>query len=109
MAKFSTFLVVFIALCAPYLVKAQCTLNPDLVEEIRSYESVVKQIIDKVINGDFKGRLFNDTATFVDTIGSRVVGSEALANGINYHLNWMRDQGFDEVHGEDIVTPNWIR
>jgi len=90
-------------------VKSQCILVPTLVDEIRSYEPVVKQIIDKVTTGDFKGKLFNDTASFVDTVGARVVGSQALDNGINYMLDWMTAQGFDNVHGEFIVTPVWIR
>lgn len=108
MAKFSIIFVVLLAVCT-LRVKSQCVIVPTLVDEIRSYEPVVKQIIDKVVNGDFKGRLFNDTAAFVDTIGPRKVGSQALDNGINYILDLMRSQGFDEVHGEEIVTPNWIR
>lgn len=109
MAKFSIFLVVFAIY--PYLVKSQtqCTLDPSLVNEIRAYEPVVKQIINKVVNGDFKEKLFKDAATFVDTVGARVVGSQALDNGIDYMLNWMTDQSFDDVHGEEITTPNWIR
>lgn len=108
MAKFSIIFVVLVAVCT-LRVKSQCVLLPSVVDEIRSYEPVVKQIIDKVVNGDFKGRLFDDTATFVDTIGNRKVGSQALENAINYILELMRAQGFDDVHGEEIVTPNWIR
>lgn len=109
MANFSTILVVLLAGCSFQLVNSQCSLEPSLVQEIRNYEPVVRQIIDKVLNGDFKGKLFNDTAEFVDTVGTRVVGSQGLDNGIDYMLNWMRAQGFDDVHGEEIVTPNWTR
>lgn len=100
--------MVIVAVCTRY-VKSQCTLDPDLVREIENYQPAVRNIIDKAVNGDFKGKLFNDTARFVDTIGTRVVGSVGLDNGINYMLNWMSEQGFDEVHGENITTPNWIR
>ncbi|KAJ6627061.1 Carboxypeptidase Q [Pseudolycoriella hygida] len=89
--------------------ESKCSLRPSLVKEIKGYEPVVKRIINTVVNEDFKGKLFNDTATFVDTIGSRVVGSKALDNGIDYILNWMRKQGFDAVNSEEITTPNWTR
>lgn len=108
MAKFSIILLVLLAVCT-LRVRSQCILLPSLVDDIRSYEPVVKQIIDTVVNGNFKGRLFNDTATFVDTIGNRKVGTQALDNGINYILDLMTAQGFDDVHGEEIITPNWIR
>lgn len=108
MTKFSIIFVVLVVVCT-VRVRSQCNLLPSLVEDIKSYEPVVKQIINKVLNGDFKGRLFNDTATFVDTVGSRKVGSQALDNAIHYILDLMRAQGFDEVHGEEIATPNWIR
>lgn len=109
MANFSIILAVLLAACCLHLVNSQCSLDPSLVQEIRNYESDVKRIIDKVLNGDFKGKLYNDTAAFVDTVGARVVGSQALDNGIDYILNWMGEQGFDDVHGEEITTPNWIR
>ncbi|KAJ6646191.1 Carboxypeptidase Q, partial [Pseudolycoriella hygida] len=91
------------------LADSQCVLDPAISAEIKNYEPTVKLIVDKVLNGDFKGKLFNDTAEFVDTVGARVVGSEGLEKGIDYILNWMRAQGFDAVDGEEITTPNWIR
>lgn len=62
-----------IALCNIDPVHSQCELNAELAEEIRNYQPVVNQIIEKTLNGDFKGKLFDDTATFVDTIGARYV------------------------------------
>lgn len=109
MEKFSIILILLVAVCNLQLAKSQCNLVPTLIDEIRNYQPVVNQIINKVVNGDFKGKLFNDTAEFVDTVGARVVGSQALDNGINYILNWMRAQNFDDVHGEEIFTPDWIR
>ncbi len=109
MVNFSIIFTVLIAGYSIQLVQSQCSLAQSLVQEIRSYESDVKLIINTVLNGNFKGKLFNDTAEFVDTVGARVVGSKALDNGIDYMLNWMTEQGFDNVHGEEITTPNWIR
>lgn len=109
MFKFSLIFGVILFACSLQLANSQCSLDTALVQEIQSYETVVKRIIDTVLNGNFKGKLFNDTAEFVDTVGARVVGSQALNNGIDYMLNWMNEQEFDNVHGEEITTPNWIR
>ncbi|KAG4068089.1 hypothetical protein HA402_001514 [Bradysia odoriphaga] len=107
------FAIVFAALLAGWSIQLvnsqQCSLDESLLQEIRSYDTVVKRIIDTVLSGNFKGKLFEDTAAFVDTVGARVVGSQGLDNGIDYMLNWMTEQGFDDVHGEEITTPNWIR
>lgn len=72
MSKFSSIFITLVAVCSIKLVNPQCVLVPTLVDEIRSYGPVVKRIIDKVLTGDFKGKLYDDTATFVDTIGARV-------------------------------------
>lgn len=109
MAKLSIILILLAAICTRHIAKSQCVLVPTIIDEIRSYQPVVNRIIEKVVNEDFKGKLFNDTAAFVDTVGARVVGSQALDNGINYILDWMRSQGFDDVHGEEISTPDWKR
>ncbi|KAG4069640.1 hypothetical protein HA402_014663 [Bradysia odoriphaga] len=92
-----------------YFAHAKCILSNSIVQEIKSYQSIVTNIITTVVNGNYKGKLFSDTATFVDTFGARNVGSEALDNGIDYILNWMTAQGFDNVHSEEISTPYWIR
>lgn len=102
-------LVLFLFNVSYFHSHAQCDLSSVLIDEIKNYASVVQTIIQKVLTGDFKGKLYNDTALFVDTVGARVVGSEALDNGIDFILNWMNDQGFDDVHGEEIDTPNWKR
>lgn len=109
MTNFCNIFVAFVAICSLKVVNSECNLCSSLVDEIRSKETIVKRIINKVVTGDFKGKLFNDTAGFVDTIGARMVGSPALDNGIDYILDLMRSQNFDEVHGEEITTPNWIR
>lgn len=109
MIKLFVTLVIFVINVSNFYSHAQCTLSSHLIEEIKNYEPVVITIIEKVLNDDFKGKLYNDTALFVDTVGARVVGSEALDKGIDFILSWMRDQGFDNVHGEEIDTPNWKR
>lgn len=109
MVKLCIILVIFLCNVSDYYSNAQCALSSALTEEIKNYEPVVQRIIDKVLNGDFKGKLYNDTALFVDTVGARVVGSAALDNGIDFILKWMADQGFDNVHGEEINTQNWAR
>lgn len=109
MVKISIIFFVFLINVSNFCSHAQCSLSSTVIQEIKNYEPVVNTIIKKVLNGDFKGKLYNDTALFVDTVGARVVGSEALNNGIDFILNWMRDQGFAGVHSEEIDTPHWKR
>ncbi|XP_037037646.1 carboxypeptidase Q-like [Bradysia coprophila] len=109
MANFSAIFALLLAGCSIQSANSQCALDAPLVQEIKNYEARVRRIVDTVLSGSFKGKLFNDTAEFVDTVGSRVVGSQGLDKGIDYMLNWMSQQGFDDVHGEEIITPNWIR
>ncbi|KAJ8947303.1 hypothetical protein NQ318_004555 [Aromia moschata] len=86
-----------------------CNLSDDLIAEIQSYQSVVNQIINATINGQFKGETYNELAIFVDKFGNRFSGSQSLEDSIDYLLELMTEYGLDNVHGEDVQVPNWVR
>ncbi len=44
-----------------------------------------------------------------DTFGSRLSGSESLEKTIDWILNELKNDGFDNVHGENVNVPRWVR
>jgi carboxypeptidase Q len=48
-------------------------------------------------------------ATLTDTFGHRLSGSSSLENAIDWILGEMRGDGLDNVHGEPVMVPHWVR
>lgn len=86
-----------------------CQLPQSLLNEINSYEPVVRAIINEALNGSFKGSTWNELAYFTDTFGPRPSGSEALERSIDYVLNKSIEYGLENVHGEPVTVPHWVR
>jgi len=84
-------------------------LDPLLVEEIRSYQSNIDDIIAFATTGAGANQSYNRLATFVDKFGSRVSGSQSLENAIDYLLDVLRLDKLDNVHGEEVNVTNWVR
>ncbi|KAJ8932974.1 hypothetical protein NQ314_014305 [Rhamnusium bicolor] len=87
----------------------ECNLSQELIDEIRSYQTVVDKIIDATTNGQFKGATFKELATFVDKFGARLSGTRSLEDSIDYLLDLMKSYGVQNVHGEDVQVPLWVR
>ena len=92
----------------PYSQKAG-VLDPSLVEEIRSYQSKVDDIVAFSTTGGGANQSYKRLAAFVDQFGSRVSGSQSLENAIDYMLGILRLDGLDNVHGEAVNVTNWVR
>lgn len=88
---------------------SQCSLSPELLSEIQSYQQVVDRIIEVSTKGDFKGRTYDDLAYFVDEFGPRVSGSDALEKSITFLGEILADLEMDNVHEEEAVVPMWLR
>lgn len=86
-----------------------CELEPSLVEEIQGYKTAVQKINEAVTNGKAKGKVYEELATFVDKFGFRMSGTKNLENAIDYMLNKSMDLGLDNVHGEPVTVPHWVR
>lgn len=80
-----------------------------LMREISCYEPVIRAIINETLFGSFKGTTWNELAYFTDTFGPRLSGSEVLECSIDYVLNKSIEYGLDNVHGEPVTVPRWIR
>jgi len=84
-------------------------LSQDVIREIAGYQDVANRIIQTALAGSFKGRTYNELSYFVDKFGSRVAGSENLENAIDYMLEKMKQDELDNVHGEQVQIPHWVR
>lgn len=87
----------------------QCSLPKDLIKEIESYAPTVDKIINETVHGLFKGKTWQELATFVDKFGPRLTGSQVLEDAIDYMLNRSVEHGLENVHGEYAVVPHWVR
>ncbi|XP_012345441.1 carboxypeptidase Q [Apis florea] len=86
-----------------------CQLPQSLLHEIDSYEPVVRAIMNEALNGSFKGTTWNELAYFTDKFGPRPTGSEELERSIDYVLNKSIEYGLENVHGEPVTVPHWVR
>ncbi|CAG2105142.1 unnamed protein product [Medioppia subpectinata] len=109
----TTFLVITVGVnCIEFDAKI-CDSLPQfdgrLRERIANISTDVQKIIDYVVNGADRGVTYNELAKFVDTFGSRLVGTKNLENAIDYMLDLLKTEGHDNVHGEPCAVPVWTR
>jgi carboxypeptidase Q len=52
---------------------------------------------------------WNRLSLWVDTFGARISGSQQLESALDFALNLMRKEGFDNVHDEPVTIPKWVR
>lgn len=86
-----------------------CNLPTSLIQEIDSYGPLVQSILNATLAGSFKGITWNELADFVDTFGPRLAATEVLENSIDYVLNKSLEFGLENVHGEPVTVPHWVR
>ncbi|XP_014469284.1 PREDICTED: carboxypeptidase Q-like [Dinoponera quadriceps] len=86
-----------------------CHLPNALIEEIDSYAPTVQRIITETMQGSFKGTIWQDLAEFVDKFGPRFTGTQNLEDSIDYVLNKSISLGLENVHGETVTVPHWVR
>ena len=52
---------------------------------------------------------WNRIAVLTETFGNRFSGSEALERAIDWTLAEMKKEGLDNVRGEPVMVPRWVR
>jgi len=88
---------------------SECSLSPEIHNEIEDYREVVYRILETTLTGRFQGKTFDDLATFVDKFGPRVSGSDALEESITFLGQLMTAANMEDVHEEEAVIPMWLR
>ncbi|CAI9730005.1 Hypothetical predicted protein [Octopus vulgaris] len=87
-----------------------CVTAPiDIYEEISKYKDVADKIIQYAVYGAAQNQSYNRLAKFTDMFGNRVAGSQNLENSIDYILHSMMSEGLENVHGEHVKVPRWVR
>lgn len=70
------------------------------------YEDAAEKIIDAALTNEAG---WERLAYLVDTFGPRFSGTQNLEDAIDWTLDEMRRDGLENVHGEDVMVPHWVR
>lgn len=70
------------------------------------YRDVASRIIARATRDS---AAWNRIATLTETFGARFSGSAALEQAIDWSLAEMRKDGLDNVRGEPVMVPRWVR
>ena len=70
------------------------------------YRPVAQRLIAEAQANDFAWRRL---AELTDTFGPRLSGSDNLERAIDWAVDTMKKDGFDNVHKEPVMVPKWVR
>lgn len=70
------------------------------------YRSVAQRIITTSLADS---AAYNRLAKLTDTFGNRISGSTNLERAIDWILAQMKSDGLQDVHGERVMVPHWVR
>jgi carboxypeptidase Q len=71
-----------------------------------SYRAAADRLIDAATKDS---SAWNRIAELTDTFGNRLSGSDALERAIDWTLARMRADGLENVRGEPVMVPHWVR
>lgn len=80
--------------------------TPSKKVDVTSYQDESEAIIDAALNDE---EAFDQLTYFVDKFGHRFSGTEALENSIDWIVEKMQDQPFDQVITQKVMVPRWVR
>src|SRR6185295_3300877 len=75
-------------------------------ELISNYRQTADRIISAATNST---RGWERLTYFCDHFPQRLSGSTNLERGIDWMLKELRKDGFENVHGEEVTVPHWVR
>lgn len=87
----------------------ECRIDEEIKREILGYKPVVDQIVEAVTKGEFKGKMYEELATFVDKFGSRYSGTKNLEDSIDFMQTVLNNYNLDNVHTEPVTFDGWFR
>lgn len=95
------------AVPGPAALAAQSTPAPVPVSEIPTvYRVDADRLIDAALADS---AAFDRLTELVDRFGHRFSGSESLERAIDWILDEMREDGLENVRGEPVAVPHWVR
>jgi carboxypeptidase Q len=90
----------------PVPVTDNATVAADHDPIIANYRVAADKIIAAALSDS---SAYDRLALICDTFGHRFSGSESLENAIDWILDRMEKDGLENVHGETVMVPRWIR
>ena len=72
----------------------------------KDYTPITTRLIQTATNSGFG---FKRLETLCDTFGPRFTGTKNLEDAIDWCMAEMRKDGFQNVHGEKVKVPRWVR
>ena len=86
---------------------ATCTLaSPARSQGPAAYRAAADQLINQALKDS---AAWNRIAELTDTFGNRLSGSAALERAIDWTLAKMKADGLENVRGEPVMVPHWVR
>ncbi|MDQ3604714.1 MAG: peptidase M28 family protein, partial [Gemmatimonadota bacterium] len=104
MRRISLCLLLLTAACAP--VRAQVAPAPAAGSIAATYRAAADSLIDAALRDS---AAYDRTALLVDRFGHRFSGSQSLEDAIDWILEEMRRDGLENVRGEPVMVPHWVR
>jgi carboxypeptidase Q len=91
------------ALCYPPVLEAQ---RGRLTPVAAVYRDAVDRLIDAALRDSFA---YERLGELVDRFGPRFSGTANLEAAIDWILQEMQRDGLENVHGEEVMIPRWVR
>jgi carboxypeptidase Q len=79
---------------------------PASAQNASLYRAATDRLIDAAMHDS---SAWNRIAELTDTFGHRLSGSDALERTIDWTLGRMRADGLENVRGEPVMVPHWVR
>jgi len=92
--------------CAVALLVAAAPVSAQRTDLVRDYRAAADRLIDAAL-ADSSG--FGRLTVMTDRFGHRLSGSEGLERSLDWILEEMRRDGLDNVRGEPVMVPRWVR
>src|SRR6185369_2852304 len=104
-----TLALISMLICVPFLAAQDTSTPPPLpppTVSIDKYRATAGRIIGAALVSD---HAYTRLAHLTDHIGHRISGSPALERAIEWALAEMKRDGLDNVRGEKVMVPHWVR
>src|SRR6478736_9868324 len=88
------------------LVAATAPLAAQSPNWLDAYRPVAQRLITESQSSDFA---WTRLAEVTDTFGPRLSGSDNLERALDWAVDTMKKDGFENVHKESVMVPKWVR
>ncbi len=99
-------LSLYLTILASCAVPPASDSNPKASPIVAEYSAVADKLMTTALADSFA---YNRLAELTDTFGPRFSGTKNLEDAIDWILEEMKKDGFENVHGEEVMIPRWVR